>query len=108
WSGARIEQLAPPENDRLGADVDSNPLIDRAHPLVLNQTDSQRAEVIRRYRLFSYHPDEMITFKALATIRRFRGDPRLYQYGGMWIYPVGALLKLASMAHLVHLEASEA
>src|SRR5204862_3527987 len=46
------------------------------------------------YRLYSYQPDEMITFMALSTIRQARGDPKLYQYGGLWIYPVGVLVKL--------------
>ena len=41
--------------------------------------------------------------RALAGMRPGAGrlDPRLYQYGGLWIYPVGALLKLASVAGLV-------
>jgi hypothetical protein len=30
-------------------------------------------------------------------------DPKLYQYGGLWVYPIGGLLKLASLFHLVRL-----
>jgi len=30
-------------------------------------------------------------------------DPQLYSYGGLWVYPVGALLKLAGSVGLVHL-----
>jgi hypothetical protein len=40
----------------------------------------------------------MITMMSLAKMRPGQGDldPRLYQYGGLWIYPVGAMLKAAS------------
>lgn len=64
-----------------------------------------RARILRRYRLYSDQPDEMITFRALAQIhpaqRQF--DPRLYQYGGLWIYPVGGLLRLGSLMNLLTL-----
>src|SRR5687767_5920354 len=68
WSGEKIAALAPSDNDALGADVDANPLGRRDRPVVLNATDPQRAEIIRRYRLFSYQPDEMITFRSLSRI----------------------------------------
>src|SRR5262249_45070848 len=40
--------------------------------------------------------DEMITMMALGSMRPSARDfdPRLYQYGGLWIYPVGALIKV--------------
>ncbi|NLX22133.1 MAG: hypothetical protein GXY55_10790 [Phycisphaerae bacterium] len=101
WDGEKILRLAGDRADdpRLGADVDIDPLASRDQPLVLNATDVQRAAIIRRYRLYSYQPDEMITLMALAGMRPSQGrlDPRLYQYGGLWIYPAGALLKLASL-----------
>lgn len=100
WDGKKILELAggwDDDPDR-GADVDLNPVTSRAAPVVLNATDAQRAEIVRRYRLFSYQPDEMITFRALAQMRpgERKLDPRLYQYGGLWVYPVGGLLKVAS------------
>jgi hypothetical protein len=99
--------LAPAEgsdSDR-GADVDVNPILDRTKPVVLNGTDRQRAEIIRRYRLFTYQPDEWNTMRSLAGMRPGEGklDPRLYQYGGLWVYGVGAMLKAASVARLVDL-----
>ena len=103
WTGEEIDRLAPAENANVGADVDTNPIVNRDKPVVLNDTDSKRAEIVRRYRLFSYQPDEMITFKSLSRIRQFKGDPRLYQYGGLWIYPVGVMLKAASIVGLVDL-----
>jgi 4-amino-4-deoxy-L-arabinose transferase-like glycosyltransferase len=96
WSGEEIARLAGERdpNSKLGADVDVNPIQRTSQPVVLNETDQQRAQIIRRYRLYSYQPDEMITFMALSTLRQARGDPKLYQYGGLWIYPVGALVRV--------------
>lgn len=112
WTGADIVRLAPEPaaDENRGADVDANPITDRRHPVLLNETDAQRAEIVRRYRLFSYQPDEMITFKSLAGMHpgRLDLDPRLYQYGGLWIYPVGALLKLSSLLHLVDVRTDKA
>src|SRR3954451_16739651 len=56
WSGEKIARLAGTRNDNggRGADVDVNPLATRDQPVVLNATDEQRAEIIRRYRLFTY------------------------------------------------------
>lgn len=101
WSGAEILALTEDaERDAgRGADVDRDPLHGRDRKLVLNATDEQRAEIVRRYRLFTYHPDEMVTLMALARMRPGQGDldPGLYQYGGLWIYPIGALLKMCSI-----------
>lgn len=108
WSGEKILSLAPSDANQLGADVDVNPLAKKNYPIVLNDTDEKRAEIIRRYRLFSHQPDEMITFKSLSRINQYRGDPRLYQYGGLWMYPVGVMLKVASIVGLVELKGGPA
>ncbi|MFT3786151.1 MAG: hypothetical protein QM770_08295 [Tepidisphaeraceae bacterium] len=96
----------------LGADVDATPILDRSKPIVLNDTDEKRAAIVQRYRLMSGQPDEFIQFKALAEMAGRSGlqklDPRLYQYGGLWIYPVGALLKACSTVGLVELKADRA
>ena len=62
-----------------------------------------QARILRRYRLYSYQPDEMITFRALSEMHpgEMQFDPRLYQYGGLWIYPLGAILQAASLTNLV-------
>src|SRR5688572_25100502 len=56
WSGKRILELAGgwEEAPDRGADVDLNPVAGRQRPVILNATDEQRAEIVRRYRLFSY------------------------------------------------------
>jgi len=107
WTGQQILALAPEwgEDANRGADVAAHPLTGRDQPILVNQNDSQRAAIVRRYRLYSDQPDEMITLRALAQMKpgTFRFDPKLYQYGGLWIYPIGGVLKLASLLHLVRL-----
>jgi hypothetical protein len=107
WSGRRIQELAGEHQSTStrGADVDVNPLATRDRLIQVNSTDAQRAEIIRRYRLYTDQPDEMVTMMALREIKPGRGqfDPKLYQYGGLWIYPVGALLKCVSLTGLITL-----
>jgi hypothetical protein len=99
WSGAEIVAARgawKPDANR-AADAASDPITDRSKVIWINETAKQKAEIIRRYRLFSSQPDEMVTFMALAGMRGGGFDPRMYQYGGLWIYPVGAMLKAASV-----------
>jgi hypothetical protein len=111
WTGAEIMALAPQRIDpNRGADVDANPVRDRTNPVWLNETNTQRAEIVRRYRLFTYQPDEMITMMSLSGMSPGKADfdPRLYQYGGLWVYPVGALLKLGGILGLLDVRADRA
>ncbi|MDB5173022.1 MAG: hypothetical protein JWN51_1795 [Phycisphaerales bacterium] len=105
WSGQQIVALAGgwEEHGDLAADAARNPLAGREQVLVLNDTDVKRAEIVRRYRLFSYQPDELITLRALAGMKPGQGklDPKLYQYGGLWVYPVGTMLQAAGRLGLV-------
>jgi hypothetical protein len=107
WTGEQIMALAGDwdQSAGRGADIAMHPLVNRDQPILLNNTDEKRAEIVRRYRLYSAQPDEMITFRSLSGMKpgRLKLDPRMYQYGGLWIYPVGGLLKLASMLHLVQI-----
>jgi hypothetical protein len=107
WTGEEIMRLAgpwQPAGDR-GSDRPQKSAGPATLPTVVNATDADRAEIVRRYRLYSNQPDEMITFRSLSRMRPTHGDldPRLYQYGGLWIYPVGGLLRLAAAAHLLTL-----
>jgi hypothetical protein len=106
WTGAELSSWDQDRRDRLlGADVDRNPLDRSTWPMVLNDSDQKRQEILRRYRLYSSQPDEMITFMALQQMNPsgWDFDPKLYQYGGLWVYPVGALLKVCSLAGLIEL-----
>jgi hypothetical protein len=100
WEGERIFRLADGTakfDPNRGADVDADPL--RANgglsPQALNATDADKARILLRYRLFTFQPDEMITLMALAGMRpgQLKLDPKLYQYGGLFIYPAGALIQ---------------
>jgi hypothetical protein len=104
WSGETILGLIDGSKkfaaDR-GADVDVDPISsrDRTGPFALTDTPEGAAAVYLRYRLYTHQPDEMITMMALAGMRPSEGklDPKLYQYGGLFIYPVGALIRLAGV-----------
>ena len=104
WSGEQIIRLLGQRDaGPIGADVDANPIAKGQRPIIINASDEKRAEIVSRYRLYSYQPDEMITFRALRDLPKNHCDPGLYQYGGLWIYPVGVLLKISSWLHLVDL-----
>ncbi len=117
WSGEKIHRLAGAGgkfSPARGADVDADPLrsrsvasapgSDQTLPISLTATDEDIAKILLRYRLYTYQPDEMITMMALAGMRpsRLDLDPRLYQYGGLFIYPVGALIKLCGLLGLIN------
>jgi hypothetical protein len=107
WSGAEIQRLAGERRDdpSLGANVPQHLLAGRDQALVLNETDEQRAQIVRRYRLYSYQPDENTLLMALARMKPGKGDfdPKFYQYGGLFVYPVGIALKLAAMCRWIDL-----
>lgn len=107
WSGERILSLVRADEKfgpALGADVDPDPLAKTPGALIrLNATDADVAKILLRYRLFTHQPDEMITMMSLAGMKpgELNLDPKLYQYGGLFIYPVGAMLKACDIAGLI-------
>jgi hypothetical protein len=112
WTGAEILRLAGdrPHDKSRGADVALHPIEDRRLIVVLNDSDQKRAEIVRRYRMYSYQPDEMVTFMSLSSMKPSTGDfdPKLYQYGGLFIYPAGAALKVGSKLGLIELKSDTA
>ena len=112
WTGQEILKLAGDRNvdPTRGADVSLHPITDRTQTIWLNETDRQRAEIVRRYRLYTYQPDEASTLMSLAGMNPRAGnfDPKLYQYGGLYIYPVGVALKLGSLLGLIDLKSNVA
>lgn len=106
WPGEKIYRLAGGAekfSGTRGADVDVNPLQRGSEPVLLTATEEDVARIYLRYRLYTYQPDEMITMMALARMkpRSLDLDPRLYQYGGLFIYPVGALIGLGGRLGLI-------
>ena len=109
WTGTKIAELAKADrrdDARRGADVDVNPIGPTTRPVILNDTDEKRAAIVLRYRLYTNQPDEMVTMMALASMKPAQRDfdPRLYQYGGLFVYPIGVLLKVCSLARWVTLK----
>jgi hypothetical protein len=107
WSGRQILALAgsaDQDKDR-ASDVSSKPLSNRDRAVEVNGTDEDRARIVRRYRLMSYQPDEFTTFAALSRMKPSRADldPRMYKYGGLWVYPIGAMLRIAASMGFVQL-----
>lgn len=106
WPGEEIYRLAGGAekfSGSRGADVDVDPRKRGSEPAPLTATEEDVARIYLRYRLYTYQPDEMITMMALARMkpRSFDLDPRLYQYGGLFIYPVGALIGLGGALGLI-------
>jgi hypothetical protein len=104
WSGERIMSLAGARADdpRMGTDISRHLLKHRDQPQVVNVSDVERAEIIRRYRLYTAQPDEHVVLMVIARMRpsKLDFDPRYYQYGGLFLYPLAACLKIASIKHL--------
>ncbi|MCP4589285.1 MAG: hypothetical protein GY842_00935 [bacterium] len=107
WSGEKIAALADTSSrfsDEHGADVDVDPVVFVGdEPVELTATEADVAAIYRRYRLYTHQPDEMITMMALAGMQPGAGrlDPKLYQYGGLFVYPVGALIGLGGLTGLI-------
>ena len=101
YDAARV--LQERQQRQSGADTDLNPLTERDRIILLTADEGARAEILRRYRLFSRQPDEMITFMALQRMqpRRFDFDPKLYQYGGGYIYLIAAAIGISSALQIV-------
>lgn len=65
-------------------------------PTVVGEAKTADRETIdrwmARFKLYSVEADEMVSIMALARIKPKEGmfDPGFYQYGGAWLYPLGA------------------
>lgn len=88
-----------------GADTDLDPIAATDRIVELTADQAARAAILLRYRLYSRQPDEMITFMALQRMnpRSLDLDPQLYQYGGAYIYLIGAAVGAASLLGLTEL-----
>ena len=80
---------------------------DPARNLNLGAPDPEQAETpartLRRFTLYTADPDEVLTIIALARLNPFAGrwDPGITQYGGFFLYPLGAALQLGSAAGII-------
>jgi hypothetical protein len=93
----------------LAADADANALPDSPDPIALNASSAATAEIYTRFLLYSAQPEEMLVFKSIGRMRpgEFDFDPRMYQYGGLFIYSIAAALKAGMITGVVD-DASQA
>ncbi|MHC4201620.1 MAG: glycosyltransferase family 39 protein [Planctomycetota bacterium] len=51
----------------------------------------------RRFALYSDHPDEMLVLSGLSRMkpRALKLDPGAYCYGGLFVYPIGVMIRVA-------------
>jgi hypothetical protein len=108
WNADRYQATSAAEarRERIGgADTDLDPITEFSRIVELTADEASRAAILLRYRLYSRQPDEMITFMALQRMnpRQFDFDPQLYQYGGGYIYMIGAALGLSALLGLIEL-----
>lgn len=108
WHAERYDAARKAEERRrraAGADTDLDPLAQTDRIVDLTADEDARAAILLRYRLYSRQPDEVITFMALQQMnpRNFDFDPKLYQYGGGYIYLIGAAVGLTSLLGITHL-----
>ena len=93
---ARSQQRLADERDRpipLRGAQPAAPVWDRGEAL----------DACRRFLLYSDNPDEMLALMALARMRpsEMDFDPGMGQYGGAFLYPLGAWLKALSATGLI-------
>lgn len=57
------------------------------------------ARILRRFLLYTHHPDEQLTLMAIARMnpREFDFNPHFFQYGGVFLFSVAVLFKIASL-----------
>lgn len=107
--GRALLPPAPPGGIAEEADRSWSAVQDPARNLNLGAPDPDQAETpartLRRFRLYTADPDEVLTTIALARLNPLAGrwDPGITQYGGFFLYPLGVGLKLASMAGIITL-----
>ena len=109
WTGEQIISFSSGGarvDSQVGADVDEDPLADKSGRIVINTNESDQAKIYRRFRMFTHQPDEMITMMALSGMNpgERKLDPKLYQYGGLFIYPVGGFIKVAGTLGLINVK----
>lgn len=99
--------------DLLGEDLDAirRQILTEIHKpgsVVIAEPESGQtnlARTYRRYFLYSHHPDEMLTLMSLAQMRPSKLDlnPHLFQYGGLFVYPIGGILFVANKLGAIRL-----
>jgi hypothetical protein len=103
--GTRINDLPFIRDYRITGNVVANSGLERDH-LIGSPVDRKESLDLWmvRFKLYSVEADEVDNIIALARIKPAQGqfDPKFYQYGGAFLYPLGAWYFVLSKLGLVH------
>jgi hypothetical protein len=103
-SEARFAKMAGADRARIAQTIIERTAADqprKAAGLTFRMLDPREPDtegrLYRRFALYSDHPDEMLVLSALSRMRprELRLDPGAYCYGGLFVYPVGVMIRLA-------------
>ena len=102
---ARVALLGA-DLDAIRAQIQNNTKMEGS--VVIAEPEKDRIDLARAYRryfLYSNHPDEMLTLMSLSKMHPSKLDfhPHLFQYGGLFVYPLGALIFVGGKLGLVKL-----
>ncbi|HZL30468.1 MAG TPA: hypothetical protein VFC54_05335 [Pseudolabrys sp.] len=104
--GTRINGIPFINNYKITSDIANKSSLKRDQ-LVGSQTrQSETLDVwMARFKLYSVDADEILSVMALARIkpRQMQFDPKFYQYGGAFLYPLGAWYQILSWAGVIHI-----
>ena len=91
--GTRINNLPFIQDYRITSDIVQGSALERQAVIGLGENRPETLDrSMLRYKLYSIEADEIAVIIALARIRpaQLQFDPHLYQYGGAFLYPLGA------------------
>lgn len=104
--GTHINDLPFIKNYRVTQDVTANSGLERDQ-LVGSKADHHESLDLWmvRFKLYSIEADEVVNIIALARIKpgRLQFDPGFYQYGGAYLYPLGAWYFALSKLGIIHI-----
>lgn len=98
-----VAEMVSRSQGQLAAGSDTPiPLLGRSEKPPETYDREQALDACRRFLLYTDNPDEMLSIMALARIEpaELQFDPGMGQYGGAFLYPLGAWLKAATVTGL--------
>lgn len=101
--GTRINDLPYIRDYKVPQSVLAGSALERSFVVGAPSEESLDKEMLR-FKLYSIDADEMMNIMALARIAPARGqfDPHFYQYGGAWLYPLGAWYAALNRLGMIH------
>ncbi len=108
--GTRINDLPHIRDYRITSDVIRGSGLTRDQLIGTNVDRSESLDLgMVRFKLYTVESDEVVNIIALARIRpsQLQFDPKFYQYGGAFLYPLGGWYLALSKLGLVHVTSLE-